>query len=684
MKTIGRVYFQDTRIIIDAEPHVMGKVRKIFPYSQSFGQGKYTHKMVSFPRTLTNYRDVDWLMSRYPMECEDSCLAEIQGKSQEYDDLYKEVAEEDYNLKTNPNDAKMTVDLREHQISFKNLGKKVKRILLADKMGLGKTIGSLSMISDPKCRPALIVVPTTLTTQWNTVINEVYPDLKTYVTKDGKAKELPDVDVVITTYSRITKWQDIFVPTPFKTMIFDEIQDLRHLDTKKRNTSRVLSEQMEQVIGLSGTPIFNYGAEIWSVLDVISPNCLGSKRDFCAEWCGYSESVLEPSTLNGYLRKLGLMIRRTKKDIGQEDKGIDKHIITIDADLKELQKVQDVAKTLALSVLSGKVGDSAKSSKELDWKLRHATGVAKASAVCEFAKMVLDEQKKVIIGAWHRDFYDICLKKLKDFNPVMVTGSESPKQKAENIEEFINGCSRVMLISLRSAAGIDGLQKSCNTIIHGELDWSPAVHDQLNHRVDREGQKDDTNAYYLMINDGSDPFILNSLNVKRSQHEGVVEGKEAEADILQGLDQDRIKKMAEKYLKSIGEEIPEVIEEKGILKEVADAVRSIKVTQNTEDEMQRGLYSKLPILLPDYKIEREYQYSKRSRLDFLISKGDDKVVVECKINNLKRKDVYRQVRRYIEEVSPKAVILYAPWGGVNSFIIDEIPVLIINSSINSL
>ena len=689
MKKIGKISLDSlsNRLIIDAEPHIMSKIRKLFPSHSRGDRGTYTHKTVSLAATLTNFRDIDWIMGRYPMDCEENLTNKIRGKSEEYDDLYREISEadKDYELKVNPNSMDMTVTLRKHQISFQNMAKKVKRMLLADKMGLGKTISALSMIVDPETRPAIIVLPPTLCTQWDTVIGEIVPDMTTHVIRGFKNYELPDVDVIITSYNRLAKWQDVLHSIPFKTVIFDEIHELRATDTQKREHAKLLSTKANTVIGLSGTPIFNYGNEIWSVLDVINPDCLGTRNDFLSEWCTWDREVIEPSTLNGYLKNLGLMLRRNPEEVGLTFGDLSKTIYTIDSDLDELKKVQDVAKILALSVLSGKVGEDSRSSRELDWKLRQATGIAKAKPVAEFVKMILEEEEKIVLTGWHRDFYDIVMKELKKFNPVMFTGSESPKQKEDALDKFIKGNSRIFIISLRSGAGIDGLQKVCNTIVHGELDWSPHVHDQLNARLDRDGQVKHVQAYYLTVTDGSDPFVIQTLNVKRSQHDGLVEGKEGEIDVLdQTVDSDRIKKMAEHYLKSIGEEIPEIIEEEGLLKDVAGAIRTFKIPHNTEDEMQRALESVLPQALPDCKIEREYNLSKRSRLDFLISRGDEKIIIECKVNARKRADVYKQVRRYAEEIDVNAVVLVAPWNAVPSFIVDGTPVVVVDTSTNAL
>ena len=79
-----------------------------------------------------------------------------------------------------------------------------------------------------------------------------------------------------------------------------------------------------------------------------------------------------------------------------------------------------------------------------------------------------------------------------------------------------------MIISLRSGAGLDGLQFSgCRTVVYGELDWSPAQHEQASGRVHRDGQKEPVVAYYLVSDEGCDPFMVDILGIKREQSEGI-------------------------------------------------------------------------------------------------------------------------------------------------------------------
>jgi superfamily II DNA or RNA helicase len=561
-------------------------------------------------------------------------------------------------------------------------------MLLADKIGAGKTASALSILVEPTARPAIIIVPAHLCTQWERETKRFLPNLTTHVIRGFKNYPLPLTDVLITSYNRLSPWQDLLTSKAynFKTVIFDEVHELRHPGTLKRDLSQILAGRATSVLGLSGTPIFNHGAEIWSVLDVLRPGCLGSMEDFHSEWCNFG-SVVEPSTLNSYLKKQGLMLRRTDAEVGMTVHEPSKNVITIDADLDKLKEVQNVAKMLALSVLSGNVGEDAESAREFDWKLRQATGISKARPVAEFVKLVLEQEEKVVIAAWHRDVYDILLKELSSYKVAMYTGTESTKEKDASIKSFIEGDARIFIISLRSGAGIDGLQRVSNTVIFAELDWSPHVMDQLVGRLAREGQTKHVNAFYLTVADGSDPFMLGVIGEKRSQHDGLIEGQDGEAVLLADVSagKDRIREMAAAYLKSIGEEIPEVIKETGLLGDVAAILRRLKIPNNTEAEMQvavdKALRENLP---PSDVIEREFVITKRSRLDFMIIRGDERLAIECKIEATKRTEVYRQVRRYVEEGNIGSLVLLAPWYGIPSFKVEGTPVCVIDTSVNQL
>lgn len=184
--------------------------------------------------------------------------------------------------------------------------------------------------------------------------------------------------------------------------------------------------------------------------------------------------------------------------------------------------------------------------------MRQATGIAKAPYVAEFVRMLLESESeaKVVLAGWHRAVYDIWLEELKAYQPVLYTGTESERQKEESKRKFIDGLSQVLIISLRSGAGLDGLQYSgCRTVVNGELDWSPAVHEQLEGRLDRDGQPGSVLSYYLISDFGSDPVVADVLGVKRQQLEGLrdPDGQRGLARLDTGGA--HVKRLAEEFLK---------------------------------------------------------------------------------------------------------------------------------------
>ena len=188
---------------------------------------------------------------------------------------------------------------------------------------------------------------------------------------------------------------------------------------------------------------------------------------------------------------------------------------------------------------------------EFDLLVRQATGIAKAPYVAEFVRLLIESGQKVMLFGWHREVYGIWREKLADFNPVMYTGSESPKEKQAAKDAFASGDSRVMLISLRAAVGMDGLQFGCSTVVFGELDWAPGIHEQAIGRVHRDGQLEKVMAYFLISNEGSDPIISDVLGIKREQIEGV---RNPGQNLVERRDigENQLRLLAQQFLKANG------------------------------------------------------------------------------------------------------------------------------------
>jgi hypothetical protein len=710
----GRVFFNgDKSFIIDAEPHVMTKIRNLFISRDFKEKGQHTPHPIEVTSTLSNCRDLDWVMSRYHLEISQMDLEIVVKKSIEYEKLLSDVSSAlgDKEYRPTQGSLHLNVTLRSYQSEFVNFFRKVgNRTLNADVMGVGKTIEALAVVAESDSRPAIIIVPSTILLQWEKVIKRVLPDAKLLINNKPDINEgkLSEADIILTTYGRVSKLANRMITNNKKivTVVMDEIQNLRHEGTERRSGCLKFSNQADKVLGLSGTPIYNSGIESYSILKVIDSKAFGTSSDFEYEWCGgYGGNIKEPSTFFNYVKSRGLMIRREKKDVGLEGNGVVNEIIELDASLSDLADANKMLKILALGILELRVGDSAKAQRDFDIKMRHATGVAKAKPVAEFVKMLLETEERVMITAWHREVYEIYQRELKDYGIAMVTGTETPIQKANNIERFLKDegqdRARILIISHISGAGIDELQYKCSILVNGELAWSRKVHEQILQRLDRPGQVNIVKNYWPIINDGSDPLMVNLHVVKDVQANGFLGIDKSEFDLkmreYSGADsaegeifekngpEDVIKLMAQKYLKSNNIEIPVAIEETELTQKLRMILKNSTITFENEDDIQRKVFDILSKNIGEgLTVEREVSISKKSRVDILIKSQTETIIVEIKKNFKKKTDAYRQVRRYIEEINPTAVVIVAPWVGISDFKIENTPVLVISSPFTNL
>ena len=227
----------------------------------------------------------------------------------------------------------------------------------------------------------------------------------------------------------------------------------------------------------------------------------------------------------------------------------------VESDSSILDKIKGSAVELAKIILSANQdyrGQKFRAHEEFNILLRQATGIAKAAYVAEFVSLLIESGESVVLYGWHREVYSIWLERLAEYNPVLYTGTESTKEKEHSKQEFISGQSKVIIISLRSGAGLDGLQyhPTCSSIVFGELDWSPGVHEQCIGRLERDGQIKNISAYFLISESGSDPIIAEVLGIKRGQIEGV---RDPNGNLFEKLEVESggIKRMAQSYLDAV-------------------------------------------------------------------------------------------------------------------------------------
>jgi len=279
-------------------------------------------------------------------------------------------------------------------------------------------------------------------------------------------------------------------------------------------------------MGLTATPIYNYGDEMWHIMQFIDEAALGSWDEFSREWChvvGSKWRITDPKALGTYMREQHVLLRRTKADVGLQLPKVSRIVEHIDYDQKAVAAVDDMARMLAIKATSGSFIERGSAARDLDVMMRQTTGVAKAKSVAMFARLLVEAGEPVIIWGWHREVYEIWNKELSDLNPAMYTGSETAGKKDKELQRFLNKETDILFMSLRSGAGVDEIQHRCSTGIFGELDWSPGIHQQCIWRLDREGQQNPVTAFFLVTDDGSDPPMMDVLGIKSSEASQIID-----------------------------------------------------------------------------------------------------------------------------------------------------------------
>jgi SNF2 family DNA or RNA helicase len=517
------------RFEVEARPDVMIKIKRLFPQAAAHRSGSIT-----VDDTPEVARDLEWIVERWPLAIDDATRERLATRADEHRRTEQTVFEILNGARPHLSGETFMEPIRaarDYQLVAADLVLETGRLLLTDELGLGKTMTAILVLRSPAALPALVVCPTHLQRQWEDEIAKTLPMLRTHVVRTmevydpSSRRELRghDPDVLIIPYSKVRGWGD-HLAGRVRTVIFDEAQELRRRQSQKWTAAASIADKADFRVGLTATPVYNYGGEIHNVLSVIAPDALGSREEFGREWCGGMwddrvAKVQDPAALGAYLRDEGLMLRRTRRDVGRELPEVVRVPHSIDSNEEMYDRLAAEAVDLAELITSRAAPreELFRASGEFDWRMRHATGLAKAPYVAEFVRMLLDTDERVVLFGWHRDVYEVWDQKLQAYAPVYYTGTESPAAKERSRQAFVDGDSRVLVMSLRSGAGLDGLQEAAHVCVFGELDWSPGMHDQCIGRLHRDGQDEPVVAYFLVSEYGADPVMAEVLNLKRQQ-----------------------------------------------------------------------------------------------------------------------------------------------------------------------
>ena len=418
--------------------------------------------------------------------------------------------------------------------------------LLADEMGLGKTVQTLAYLSKEKnAFPALVIAPLVTLTNWQREIEKFLKKKSrngkimenkhpsSVMIRNGKQNDIDESDFYIINYELLHKRLPDLLKLNIKTVVCDEVQHLRSKTTQKYAAVKKLAAKdgVKFRVGLSGTPIYNRGSEIWPIVDILKPGLLGSYKEFCEYFCYVNEKgkaiVLENKrdSLRNQLTK-HVMLRRKKSDVLKElkDKVRYPEVIASDekfyrAELDKIWKKLEEEQKYAQTAF-----DKSASYHRAIESERQAAGLAKLPHVINFVNDIMDIEESVVVFCHHRAIHDLLHRSLSKYNPASIIGGQTDTKRDTEIIRFQKDETKLMIAGLR--AGNVGINlNNASYVIFAELDWSPAIHRQAEDRLHRIGQKNTVFAYYLVGNGTLDEHVSDILLDKEYEIDAILDAK---------------------------------------------------------------------------------------------------------------------------------------------------------------
>ena len=513
-------------------------VSRLIPQSW-YGEGP---NEAIIPDNFQNIQQIQWILERYPMEI----LSKSAWRRKILKSTPKKIKPKKIEKLSKANPGKQfkgkLLNFQKEGLDF--LLKSSGNALLADEMGLGKTVQTLAYISTEKqSSPTLVIAPLVTLRNWQREIGkfmmkksrngrlmEQSVPSSTLIRK-GKSQDIGKFDFYIINYELLEKRLVDLSKLNIRTIVCDEVQNLRSKSTKKYAAVKKLTalKSIKYRIGLSGTPIYNRGSEIWPIVDILRPGLLGSFKEFCEYFCYVNDKgkaiVLENKreSLREELCR-HVMLRRKKSDVLKELKDKVRYKEFIDSDStyynNELDKIW---KKLEVEQKEAETAfDKSASFHRAIQSERQAAGVAKLPHVINFVKNIMEIDESVVVFCHHRAIHDLLHNSLSEFNPSSIIGGQSDNKRQLQIDMFQEGKTKLMIAGLR--AGNLGINLTrAKYVIFAELDWSPAIHRQAEDRLHRIGQKNTVFAYYLIGNGTLDDHVAKILVDKSYEIDSIMD-----------------------------------------------------------------------------------------------------------------------------------------------------------------
>ena len=381
---------------------------------------------------------------------------------------------------------------------------------LADDMGLGKTVQVIALLEQMrKTNPGkvLLIIPASLMGNWQKELVRFAPKIKyqaIYSTKDDFDLASDDESLIITTYGLATRLEELQA-IEWDLIILDEAQAIKNPGTKQTKAIKQLSGKAR--IALTGTPIENRLADLWSLFDFLNCGLLGSAKEFKAVTKSLGNNGLDYSKLRQMISPF--VLRRLKTD---------KSIIADLPDKIELKAYTGLSKkqVVLYQKLVAELEENLQSAEGIGRKGLVLASIMKAKQICnhpdqylgqssfsaqhsgkfemlkDICETIVEKRERILVFTQFREMIGPLAELLTTIfgREGLVLHGETPvKKRAELVDRF--GAAEYipfMVLSLK-AGGVGLNLTAANHVIHFDRWWNPAVENQATDRAFRIGQQ---------------------------------------------------------------------------------------------------------------------------------------------------------------------------------------------------
>jgi SWI/SNF-related matrix-associated actin-dependent regulator of chromatin subfamily A-like protein 1 len=420
-------------------------------------------------------------------------------------------------------------------------------VLLADEMGLGKTIEAIGLLNlEKRIRRTLIICPASLKLNWFREVQKwLVRPANIFVVRDGIGFAPNGTNIVIINYDLLKKHQKAIRARKWDLLICDESHALK--DPKAARTVAVVGNEdnpgikAERKLFLTGTPILNRPAELWTTLRYFEAEV--NWRHFHTRYCGafhngYGWNVSGATNLEELEQKLrsSVMLRRLKDDVLAELPKKQSNVIPLEVTSAKVLSLIEKQKKLYSEAESAvkraenlreRVKNAKNCYQTVEWReasklmkqrdeafdeisrIRHELGRKKVPIVLKMVREELESTVCLIVFAHHRDVIDAIVTGLKNdgITVVSLTGKISPSKRLLVVDRFQSGEASVFVGTIK-AAGSGFTLTRASRMLFAESSWTPADLEHAEDRAHRIGQSRCVNISHLFFDDSLDVKLL--------------------------------------------------------------------------------------------------------------------------------------------------------------------------------